>query len=106
MNNTIFDAYYKRLIKDAKADLPHEKLAVLQQMRAALHSDGSGNGVIPIALGVNGPELARFNVTHPVYAALLKGEVMAIQADGELHAVASRCAKSLPRCVMKMKKRK
>ncbi len=77
MNQTqakvIFEAYYQKRIQLAGAVLPEEKLAVLAIMKQELLEDG----VIPIADG----QVAEFNPKHPVYAAILAGEVVNVSGE-------------------------
>jgi hypothetical protein len=71
--NTIFEAYYQKKIALAGAVLPEEKLAVLEAMSRELNE----NGVIPIS----DDQVAEFNPKHPVYQAILAGEVVNVSGE-------------------------
>ena len=70
---TIFQAYYQQRIDLAGAVLPEEKLAVLETMERELVE----RGVIPISDN----QVAEFNPSHPVFAAILAGERVNVSGE-------------------------
>lgn len=66
----IFEDYFRYRLTAAEAVLPAEQLAVIRQMRHDLQE----RGIIPLGIG----EVAQFNITHPTYAAILRGESVTV----------------------------
>lgn len=66
----IFEDYFRYRLTAAEAVLPDEQLAVIRQMRHDLME----RGLIPLGIG----EVAQFNITHPTYAAILRGESVTV----------------------------
>jgi hypothetical protein len=66
----IFEDYFRYRLTAAEAVLPTEQLAVIRQMRHDLME----RGLIPLGIG----EVAQFNITHPTYAAILRGESVTV----------------------------
>ena len=74
-----FDIYLNGRLKQANANLPEEKIAVVEQLLEELSGEATGKGILPISLSPTGDaELAEFSTQNSVFAALLRGEQLSI----------------------------
>lgn len=74
-----FDIYLNGRLKQANANLPEEKIAVVEQLLEELNGEATGKGILPISLSPTGDaELAEFSTKNSVFAALLRGEQLSI----------------------------
>ena len=64
----IYEAYFESECRKANAHLPQQKLVVLARMKQELHEQG----IMPD----DGRSLYQFNVDHPLYGPLLRGEAI------------------------------
>lgn len=79
----VFENYANARFAETGATLPHEKLAIIRQLRNELHGRGAepGIGEIPLDVDADGdgvPDVFTFNVQHETYGRLLRGEKISV----------------------------